>query len=69
VITGDVGYVLSHGSVMLAATLVQVVCAAGAVYLGARVAMGLGSDLRDALFARVQRFSVRRSIASVPRHC
>jgi ATP-binding cassette subfamily B multidrug efflux pump len=59
VLTGDIGYVVGRGGVMLAATLVQIGCASGAVYLGARVAMGLGADLRGALFDRVSGFSGR----------
>nr|AXL06731.1 ABC transporter ATP-binding protein [uncultured bacterium] len=59
VLTGDTGYVLGHGGIMLAATLAQVGCTGAAVYLGARVAMGLGADLRAALFDRVSGFSAR----------
>jgi ATP-binding cassette subfamily B protein len=59
VLTGDVGYILGHGGIMLATTLAQIACAGGAVYLGARVAMGLGADLRAALFDRVSGFSAR----------
>ncbi|NIJ11477.1 ATP-binding cassette subfamily B protein [Saccharomonospora amisosensis] len=59
VVTGDIGHVLGRGGLMLAATLAQVACAAGATYLGARVAMGLGGDLRAALFAKAETFSVR----------
>ncbi|MEU8886411.1 ABC transporter ATP-binding protein [Streptomyces sp. NPDC048442] len=59
VLTGDTGYVLSRGGVMLAVTLLQVLASGGAVYFGARVAMGIGRDLRAAVFSRVQDFSVR----------
>ncbi|MFF0742467.1 ABC transporter ATP-binding protein [Streptomyces sp. NPDC004111] len=59
VLTGDTGYVLSSGGVMLAVTLLQVLASAAAVYFGARVAMGVGRDLRAAVFSRVQDFSVR----------
>ncbi|MBT2505036.1 ABC transporter ATP-binding protein [Streptomyces sp. ISL-98] len=59
VLTGDTGYVLSTGGVMLAVTLLQILAAATAVFFGARVAMGLGRDLRAAVFSRVQDFSVR----------
>ncbi|WP_017624015.1 ABC transporter permease, partial [Nocardiopsis chromatogenes] len=57
VVRGDTGYILRQGGLMLAATLVQVTAAAGAVYLGSKTAMALGSDLRSALFGRVQGFS------------
>ncbi|MCX5201352.1 ABC transporter ATP-binding protein/permease [Streptomyces sp. NBC_00237] len=59
VLTGDTGYVLSSGGRMIAVTVVQVAAAAAAVWFGARVAMGIGRDLRSAVFSRVQDFSVR----------
>jgi ATP-binding cassette subfamily B protein len=59
VLTGDIDYVIGHGGIMLAATLVQSGCTGIVVYLGARVAMGLGADLRAALFDRVSGFSGR----------
>ncbi|GAA4012268.1 ABC transporter ATP-binding protein [Allokutzneria multivorans] len=59
VVKGDTGYILRIGAVMLAVSLVQVVCALGAVYYGARSAMGLGRDIRAAVFHRVQDFSAR----------
>jgi ATP-binding cassette, subfamily B, multidrug efflux pump len=59
VITGDTGYIIHTGGVMLAVALVQIVCAAGAVYFGARTAMAVGRDLRQAIFSRVMDFSAR----------
>lgn len=59
VVKGDTGYILGTGGVMLAVTLVQIVCAVGAVYFGARTAMALGRDLRATVFDRVQSFSSR----------
>ncbi|MGW7412827.1 ABC transporter ATP-binding protein [Streptomyces sp. NPDC054863] len=59
VLTGDTGYVLSSGGVMLAVTLLQVLASGAAVWFGARIAMGIGRDLRGAVFSRVQDFSVR----------
>nr|WP_297428875.1 ABC transporter ATP-binding protein [uncultured Actinotalea sp.] len=56
---GDVGRILEVGGVMLVVTAVQVVCAIGAVYAGARVAMSVGRDLRGAVFDHVQTFSAR----------
>ena len=44
--TGDTGYILRVGGVMLAVSLVQIVCAVSAVWFGARTAMGFGRDLR-----------------------
>ena len=59
VATGDTGYVLTWGGVMLAIAAAQVACSIAAVYFGARVAMGYGRDLRDAVFHHVGRLSAR----------
>ena len=72
VATGDTGYILRLGGVMLAVTVVQVVCSIAAVYFGARTAMGFGRDVRAAVFHRVGAFSaargrpVRRAVADHP---
>ncbi|WP_427129095.1 ABC transporter ATP-binding protein [Pseudarthrobacter sp. S9] len=54
---GDTGYILRLGSVMLLITLLQIACAVTAVYFGAKAAMGLGRDVRGAIFTRVAEFS------------
>jgi ATP-binding cassette subfamily B protein len=54
---GNTGYILSVGSIMLLITLAQIACAVIAVYFGAKAAMGLGRDLRGAIFERVGEFS------------
>jgi ATP-binding cassette subfamily B multidrug efflux pump len=54
---GDTGYIMSTGGVMLLITLAQIACAVVAVYFGAKAAMGLGRDLRGAIFERVGEFS------------
>ena len=59
VVTGNLHYILSTGVVMLAFTLVVGVCAVVAVYWASRVAMGVGADIREAVFTRVQAFSAR----------
>ena len=59
VLVGDSGHVVSTGAIMLAFTLAQVVFGAGAVWFGARVAMGFGRDVRGDLFHRVTDFSAR----------
>ncbi|POX41300.1 multidrug ABC transporter ATP-binding protein [Streptomyces sp. Ru73] len=59
VVQGDTGYILQTGGLMIAVTLLQIVCAIGAVYFGARTAMALGRDIRAAVFDRVQSFSAR----------
>ena len=58
-VTGDVGFILMNGAIMLGITLVQIACSIAAVYFGARTAMGLGRDLRGAIFTRVGEFSER----------
>jgi ATP-binding cassette subfamily B protein len=59
VIKGDTGYIMAVGAVMIGVTVVQVVCAVGAVYFGARTAMSVGRDIRASVFDRVQSFSAR----------
>ncbi|MBC2867901.1 ABC transporter ATP-binding protein [Streptomyces mexicanus] len=59
VVKGDTGYILAFGGVMIAISLVQVVCNIGAVYFGARTASALGRDVRASVFDRVQSFSAR----------
>lgn len=59
VVRGDTGYILEFGGVMIAVSVVQVVCNIGAVYFGARTASALGRDVRASVFARVQSFSAR----------
>ena len=56
---GDTGFILSTGMVMLAITVLQIVCTIIAVYFGARTAMGFGRDVRAALFHQVGTFSDR----------
>lgn len=59
VVRGDTGYIMRFGGVMLAVSVVQIVCNIGAVFLGARTASALGRDLRGEVFDRVQSFSAR----------
>jgi len=59
VITGDTRYIMRIGGIMLAISLVQIACAIGAVYFGARTAMALGRDIRYGVFHRVQAYSAR----------
>jgi ATP-binding cassette, subfamily B, multidrug efflux pump len=56
---GDVGYIWRTGGVMLAITLLQGIVSIVAVYWASRVAMGMGRDVRAAVFERVQLFSSR----------
>jgi ATP-binding cassette subfamily B protein len=59
VVTGDIPYIWSVGALMLGITLLQVACAIVAVYFGSKLAMGMGRDIRAALFDRVVGFSQR----------
>lgn len=57
VATGDTAYILRVGGLMLLITFAQILCAIAAVYVGAKVAMKVGRDLRGAVFTRVGEFS------------
>ena len=59
VVTADTGYVTTHSLFMLAVALGQAICQVIAVYLAAQVAMGMGRDVRDAIFTRTLDFSAR----------
>ncbi len=59
VATGDTGYIVRTGGLMLGVALLQVVCSVSAVWFGARTSMSLGRDLRTAIFHRVGTFSAR----------
>jgi ATP-binding cassette subfamily B multidrug efflux pump len=59
VIAGDTGYIISTGAMMLAVAFIQVACSVGAVWFGAKTAMGFGRDVRAAIFRRVGSFSQR----------
>lgn len=59
VATGDTGYIVRMGLYMLGIALVLGVASIAAVYWASRVAMGMGRDIRAALFRRVQDFSQR----------
>lgn len=57
VAAGNLRRIVELGGVMLAVTALQVVCAVGAVYFGSRAGMGVGRDLRAAVFNHVTGFS------------
>jgi ATP-binding cassette subfamily B multidrug efflux pump len=50
---GDTALIARLGVVMLAVTGAQALCAVAAVYFGSRTGMGVGRDLRSAMFRRV----------------
>ncbi|MCL3837093.1 ABC transporter ATP-binding protein [Aeromicrobium duanguangcaii] len=56
---GDVGHIWRVGGLMLGVTVLQVVCNVVAVYVGSRVAMAVGRDLRREVFGKVQSFGSR----------
>jgi len=56
---GDTEYIWRIGAVMLGVTLVLGVLAIISVYFASRASMGVGRDVRGAVFERVQHFSAR----------
>ncbi|MFG1394789.1 ABC transporter ATP-binding protein [Xanthobacter agilis] len=58
ILRNDVPYIAEMSAAMLGAAMVQIAFAVGAAWFGARIAMGVGRDLRSAVFARVQIFSL-----------
>lgn len=59
VAVGDTGFILRHGGLMLVVSLVQIAAAVGATYLAAKVAMGMGRDLRANIFGTVVDYSAQ----------
>ncbi len=53
----DIGAVLRTGGVMLLIALLSLLCGALSAYFTAKAAMGFGSEIRRALFNKVQEFS------------
>lgn len=58
---GDTNTIIRLGVVMLGVTGLQVLCAVGAVYFGARTGTAFGRDLRAAMFEHVITFSERET--------
>jgi len=56
---GDVGYIWSHGVLMLIIALGQIVASIVATFFAARAAMAVGRDIRRDIFDRVSGFSER----------
>ncbi|MFO7243939.1 MAG: ABC transporter ATP-binding protein [Actinomycetes bacterium] len=54
---GDIPTIWRLGGFMLVVTFVQAVCAIGAVYFGAKIAMRVGRDLRGDIFSTVAAYS------------
>jgi len=58
VATGDTGFIMREGALMLSVALALGVISIVSVYWGARTAMAFGRDLRHKVFHTVQRFSL-----------
>ena len=58
VVTGDIGYILRMGGVMLLVSIILGASAVIAVYFSARTAMRLGRDIRADVFRRVESLSL-----------
>jgi ATP-binding cassette, subfamily B, multidrug efflux pump len=56
---GDTGFIISHGAIMLVVSLVQITAAVIATYFAAKVAMGMGRDIRGNVFGTVVGFSAQ----------
>ncbi|TDE90445.1 ABC transporter ATP-binding protein [Occultella glacieicola] len=63
VVTGDTDFIMRTGALMLGISLVQMAANVVAIYFGARTAMALGRDLREALFGRIMDFSAQEMSA------
>ncbi|MEN1968813.1 ABC transporter ATP-binding protein [Lentibacillus sp. N15] len=59
VVTGDVGYIWKIGGVMLLVAAIGVTVSVLASYYSAKIAMGLGRDIRRNVFTHVQDFSLK----------
>jgi ATP-binding cassette subfamily B protein len=58
VVTGDTGYILEIGGLMLLMSVVVGVASVVTVYFSSRTAMGFGREVRRDLFRRVEEFSL-----------
>ncbi|OPX88486.1 MAG: putative ABC transporter ATP-binding protein [Pelotomaculum sp. PtaB.Bin104] len=56
---GDTGYIWEFGSYMLYVALGSSICSIIASYLSALTGLGLGRDIRDEVFSRVQSYSLQ----------
>lgn len=54
---GDTDFIWSTGMTMIIVCLVQVVTAVTAIFFGARTGMGVGRDLRRAIYSKVDELS------------
>ncbi|MGO9178448.1 MAG: ABC transporter ATP-binding protein [Candidatus Limnocylindrales bacterium] len=67
VVVGNTNYIMHEGELMLAITLLLVVCSVVAIYFAAQTAMAFGRDVRGAVFRKVLAFSqVETNIFGTP---
>ena len=59
VVTGDIGYIVRTGAIMLGLSAGLALISIVAVYFAARTSMAFGRDVRGGLFRSVERFSLR----------
>ncbi|MDR3242659.1 MAG: ABC transporter ATP-binding protein/permease [Clostridiales Family XIII bacterium] len=57
IMSGDTAYIMKTGFVMLAVSLLGVVCSVSVGYISAKIAAGLGRRLRKNIFRKVESFS------------
>jgi ATP-binding cassette subfamily B protein len=55
---GDTGYILTYGAYMLLVALASSACSIIGAFFSARVALGLGKNLRNMVFTRVENYSL-----------
>ncbi len=56
---GDTGFIMRHGGLMLGVSVVQIAAAVGATFLAAKVAMGMGRQMRANIFGTVVDYSAQ----------
>lgn len=59
VASGDTGYIVRHGGLMLAVSVVQIVATIAATWIGAGLSATMAARLRAAVFSRVGSFSAQ----------
>lgn len=54
---GDINYIIKTGIFMLIVTLILIACTIASSYLGSKISMSVGRDLRQSVFYKVESFS------------
>ena len=57
VASGDTGYIINKGILMLLLSVIQFACAIGAGILGAKTALSMGRDLRKKIYTKILSYS------------